>query len=110
MSLRSGSECTHVIINSSAGTVAVVAAVPRTRVYIYRLILVISTPGITLTIQDTASAALSASYPLAANGSITLDIPNNFDPWWTSGVGLGVQFGQTGTTLIGADVYYLQGP
>jgi hypothetical protein len=111
MSLRSVPECLHAIINASTGTIPVVAAVANQRVYVYRLIRVIGTPAVTLTLQDTASNPLSGPLALAANGSITLDTNINGDPWWLSGTGLGVQLSQGGgTTAIGGDLWYLQGP
>ena len=110
MSLRTVPEALHVIINGTGGTIAAVAAVALQRVGIYRMILVIGSPAVSVTIQDTAGGALSAPYPLAANGSITIDTPINGDPWWQSSIGLGIQIFQSGTTQISADLFYLQGP
>jgi hypothetical protein len=109
MSLRQGQECSHVIVNSSAGTTPVVAAVATLRVYIYKMILTIGTPAITMTIQDTAGVALTQAFQLAAGGSVTIDVPNNQEPWWNSNTGLGIQFVQSGTTPYGLDLWYVQG-
>jgi hypothetical protein len=110
MSLRTSAECAHVFGSTSSGTIALVSAVATKRVYVYRLVITLATPGVTVTLQDTANAALSQPFQLAANGSITLDTPINFDPWWQSGTGLGVQLAQGGSTVIGFDVWYIQAP
>jgi hypothetical protein len=110
MSLRTSAECAHVFGSASTGTIALVAAVAVKRVYVYRMILTLATPAVTITLQDTASAAMSQPFQLLAGGSVTLDTPINGDPWWQSGAGLGVQLGQSGTTVIGYDVWYLQAP
>jgi hypothetical protein len=104
-------ECKHVIINSAAGgTLAVVAAVANQRVGIYKIVLVVAT-AITLTFQDTAGGALSAPYVFGANGgSITLDTQMNGDPWYQSGVGLGIQLLTSVAVQVSADIYFLQGP
>jgi hypothetical protein len=109
MSLRQGQECSHVIVNSSAGTIAVVAASPGKRVYVYKMIVTVGTPAITLTLQDTAGTALSQAFNLAVNGAITIDVPNNAEPWWNTIVGTGIQFVQSGTTPVGIDLWYIQG-
>jgi hypothetical protein len=108
MSLRTSAECAHVFGSSSSATIALVSAVAVKRVYVYRLIVTLASPAVTVTLQDTANAALSQPFQLAANSSITLDTPINGDPWWQSGTGLGVQFAQSGTTVIGFDVWFLQ--
>jgi hypothetical protein len=113
MSVRSGSQFQHAIIAAVNGqsTIAVVAAVPNQRVYVYRMILVVGAGGSTLTMQDTASSALSGAYPVAAGGSITLDTDINGDPWWVTGTGLGFQINNgTNTVPVGGDVWYSQGP
>jgi hypothetical protein len=126
--LRSISSCLHVFGSSAAATVSLatggtgvstgatcspINAVANQRVSIYRLILTIGTPAVTVTLQDTAGTALSQPFQLAANGAVTLDIPINGDPWWTNtatAAGLGIQLSQSGTTTIGYDIYYMQGP
>jgi|SRR5579871_955465 len=111
MSLRVLQECSHVIVNSSLTTIPVVAAVATQRVSIFKMILTIGTPAINITIQDTAGAALSQAFQLAVNGAIVVDVPNNDEPWWNSGTGLGIQLVQSssGTTPIGLDLWYIQG-
>ena len=109
MSLRQGQECSHILLNSSAGTTAAVAAVATQRVHIFKMILTISTPAVTIIIQDTGGAALSQTFQLAINGSITIDVPHNNEPWWSTGTGLGVQFVQSGTTPYGLDLWFIQG-
>jgi hypothetical protein len=105
MSLRVRPECLHVSGTATAGTLAVVAAVGGQRAGIYRIV-VGSVAGSAFTIQDTAATALSATYTLASNGLFILDTPINFDPWWQSGLGLGLQINAAAT--ITADVWYLQ--
>lgn len=109
MSLRSGSECTHIFGQSTAATISLVAAVSTQRVYVYSFIVVIGTPSINLTLQDTSSAAMTQAFQLLANGSFVLDYRANFEPWFSSGTGLGIQWFQTGTTNIGYDIWYIQG-
>lgn len=111
MSLRSISECSHVIINSAAGgTLAAVAAVSGQRVGIYRMILTVATT-VTVTVQDTANAALSQPFAFGSSGgSITLDTPINWDPWWTSALGLGIQLNASVAVQVSADIWWLQGP
>lgn len=109
MSLRITSEMFHVIVNSSANTIALVSAQPNQRVGIFRIALVVG-GATTLTFQDTAGTPLSGPYNMAANGSITLDVSSNADSWWNSSTGLGVQLVQTNGQSIGGDVWYIQGP
>jgi hypothetical protein len=108
MSLRTGQECQHVIANASTATIALVSAVATQRVYVYKLILIIGSPAVNVTLQDTSNAALSQAFQLAANGSIVIDVPANWEPWWNTGTGLGIQLFQTGTTPIGCDVWFIQ--
>jgi hypothetical protein len=112
--LRTLSSCLHTFGTSTATTTSLVTGVANQRVSVYRLILTIGTPGVTVTIQDTASsAALSQPFQLAANGAVTLDTPINGDPWWSNTVtaaGNGIQLTQSGTTTIAYDLWYLQGP
>lgn len=121
MSLRTTAEVAHAFAAAAAGTQTggvgpfylpiIVAAVAVKRVYVYRLILTISANAANVTLYDSAGTALSQGFQLAANGSITLDTPINFDPWWQTGIGLGLQIGMNnGTTLCAYDLYYLQGP
>ena len=109
MSLRITSELSHVIVNSSANTIALVSAVPNQRVGIFRVALVVG-GATTVTFQDTGGNALSGPYAMAANGSITLDVSSNMDSWWNSSTGFGVQLVQTNAQAIGGDVWYIQGP
>ena len=112
MSLRSVSECSHVIISSAAGgTIPIVAAVtsPRQSVALYRMILTVAS-AVTVTLQDTNGGALSQPFAFGSSGgSITLDTPINWDPWWVSALGLGMQFNASGMVQVSADIWYLQG-
>ena len=110
MSLRRGTETTHIFGNASTGTIALVSAVANQRVYLYRMIVTITTPSISLVLQDTSGAPLSQNFQLAVQGAIVLDVSNNYDPWWISNAGLGMQFVQSGTTNVSYDVWYIQGP
>lgn len=109
MSLRITSELSHVIINSSANTIALVAAQQNQRVGIFRVALVVG-GATTVTFQDTGGNALSGPYNMAANGSITLDVSSNMDSWWNSNTGFGVQLVQNNSQSIGGDLWYIQGP
>jgi hypothetical protein len=110
MSLRTASEALHIFGNVTTATIPLVAAVATKRVYVYSFIITIGTPAVTVTLQDTASNALSQNFQLLANGAITLDYRQNYDPWWVSGTGLGIQFAQGGSTDVSYDLWYLQGP
>ncbi len=109
MSLRITGELSHVIVNSSSNTIALVSAAATKRVGIFRVALVVG-GATTLTFQDTASVAISGPYNMAANGSITLDVSANMDSWWNSSTGFGVQLVQTNAQTIGGDIWYMQGP
>jgi hypothetical protein len=104
-------ETNHTIINSSAGGVLpVAAALANNRSSIYALIL--TTPSaVTVTVQDTASVALSQPFAFGANGgAVTVDIKTNGDPWWQSALGVGLQLFASAAVQVSADVYWLQTP
>jgi hypothetical protein len=108
MSLRTRSECQHVVANAATATIALVTGVPGQIVSIYRIVITIGTPAVQVTIDGTVSGDLSQDFNLGVNGSIVLDTPINGDPWWQGAVGEGIQLTQTGTTPIGVDLYFLQ--
>jgi hypothetical protein len=114
MSLRTTAECAHAFGNqaTSGGTTwTVVTAVAMRRVYVYRLIITLGSTASTVTLQDTASNALSQAFNMTGNGSITLDTPINFDPWWQTALGLGLQFvASSNSTTVSYDVWYLLAP
>lgn len=110
MSMRGPGELIHVIVNSSLATIPVVAAAATQRVYVYKLIMDLGSPGVSVTLQDTGGGAISQTFTLLADASLILDSQINGDPWFTAGTGLGVQVFQSGTTNIGLDLYFLQGP
>jgi hypothetical protein len=101
----------HALLSvASATTTVVIAAVAQKRAGIYRMILTVAGAQ-TIVIQDTASTVLSQTFQFGANGgSITLDIPINGDPWWNSGIGLGIQFVTSTAAQTSADVWYMVGP
>ena len=105
------SECLHAIVNSAAGGVLpVVAAKAGSNCGIFRMILTTS-GAVTITIQYTASNALSEPFAFGASGgSITLDTPVNGDAWWYSALGLGLQLNASATVQVSADIWYLQRP
>jgi hypothetical protein len=110
MSLRTVSECQHVIVNSAAGgTLAIVAAVAGQGVNVYRMILTTATT-VTVTLQDTSGNALSQPFAFGANGgAVTIDDPMNGDPWWSSVTGRGIQFNASTNVQVSADVWFIQG-
>jgi hypothetical protein len=108
VSLRQASELRHAVGNASTGTVAVVSAVAGQRVFVYRAIVTIASPAVTLVFQDTAATALSQVFQLGANPAIVLDVADNMDPWFITGLGNGLQLVQSGTSNVGFDIYYLQ--
>lgn len=110
MSLRSTAEVLHAFGNTTSGAITVVSAVANQRVYLYRMILTIGTPGVTLTLEDSNDNDLSQNFQLAANGSVVLDTPINGDPWWSTATGAGLVLEQSGSTTISYDIWYLQGP
>jgi len=110
MSARQIPELIHAKGNASTGTIAVVSAVVRQRVAVYRAIITIASPAVTLQFQDTAGTALSQVLQLAANPAIVLDFADNMDPWFFTIAGVGLQLVQGGTSNVGYDIYYLQQP
>jgi hypothetical protein len=112
MSLRTTSECLHYVTTTAnaSASFTVVPAVGILKVGIYRMLLTIGSPAVTVQLKDTAGGVLSQPFQLSANGTIAVDTQENLDPWWITGSGLGVVVTQTGTTPIGLDLYYLQGP
>ena len=113
MSLRTGSECLHTFstVASSLGTVVFnILAVPNQKIYLYRMIITIGSPAVTVQLTDFPAGPLSQPFNLGANGAITLDTPINFDPWYATVPGSGVGLVQSGTTPIAWDIWYLQGP
>lgn len=76
------------------------------RVGVYRVIIV-AIAAVTIQFQDTGPNLISAQFPIAANGALTLDTPINGDPWWaTTAPGLGLQLVLTGTGPVAADIWY----
>ena len=112
MSLRGPGECLHVFnATATSGSVGFgITPVPTQRIYVYRLIVTIGAPAVTVQIQDLASTAISQQFQLSANGSIVLDTQSNGDPWYFCSAGQGLQFIQSGTTPLSFDVWYLIGP
>ena len=112
MSLRQISELIHAKGNASTGTIGIVSAPTnlRQRVAVYRAIITIASPAVTLQFQDTTGAALSQTFQLAANPAIVLDVADNMDPWFYTVAGVGLQLVQSGTSNVGYDIYYLQQP
>jgi hypothetical protein len=109
MPIRWSQETNHVFGTAATATIALVPAVARQRVAVYRMMLTLGSPAVTVTLQDTSSAALSQAMQIVANGAIILDISWDGEPWWMTGLGLGLQLAQSGTTSIGYDVWYRQG-
>lgn len=106
MSLRTISECAHAFGNASTATIAVVPATPGKRVCIYRMIMT-NAAAATVTLQDTSGAALSQQFQLPAGTVPTiLETQDNFDPWWSTTAGLGIQLAQGGTVNIGYDCWF----
>lgn len=110
MSLRTQIETRHVFGSVATATIPLVAGYPNQCCYLYKMIVTIGSPAITITVQDTASNAISQPFQLVANGALVLDIPVNMEPWWQTSIGLGLQLVQSGTTTVGYDIWYLQGP
>jgi hypothetical protein len=112
MSLKTLSECLHAFSTtpSSTGTTTAIAAVSGKRVSLYRVILIIGTPAVTVQFNDSVAGQISQPFQLAANGAIVLDTQSNYDPWFQTGAGGGLNIVQSGTTPITWDLWYLQGP
>jgi hypothetical protein len=110
MAIRPVPELFHVFGSAATATIALVPAVARQRVSVHRMILTLGATAVTITIQDTSPAALSQAIQMAANGAIILDLSWDGEPWFTTAPGLGLQLAQSGTTNIGFDIWYRQGP
>jgi hypothetical protein len=115
MSIRQRSEGIHIKGSGTGATVAVLASFTPSNaqqfVSVIRMIVTVSAAGL-LTLQDTTGAALSQPFNLGANGTITLDVPTTFDPWFTTkdsnNAGAGLQFAQgTGANTVSWDIWYL---
>ena len=108
MTVRSGMEFAHAFGTASTATIAVVPAVAGQRVYVFRAKVTTGSPAVTLVFQDTSGAAVSQIHQLPANSTLWLD--NDGEAWYQTAPGLGLQMVQSGTSPIGYDIYYGQGP
>lgn len=111
MSLRDFSEALHAFSAGapSATTPQVaVAASPGQRVKVYRLLLTLAGTAGTVQLTDTSGTAISQAFQLGITGGVSLDVPFNYDPWWVTGLGVGVQFVITGAGTLAWDIWYLQ--
>ena len=111
LGLHSRLELAHATDNRAAGgTLAIVSAGTTLQVTnLYRMILFVG-GATTITVQDTASSALSAPYNFAAAGFLVLDISINGDPWWEAAAGKGLQLNSSNAVQVSADIWYLQEP
>jgi hypothetical protein len=93
----------------AAGVNLIVPALPGLRVGIYRLVLQ-SGAGSTIQFADTQASpvGISAVYTFPSAGSfLILDVPINNDPWWQTGLGLGLNL-IVGVAPVVMDLWYLQ--
>jgi hypothetical protein len=91
------------------GVNLIVPAVSGQRVGLYKLILQ-SGAGSTIQFADTSASpvGLSGVYTFPAAGStLILDVQINFDPWWQTGFGLGLNL-IVGVAAVVADIWYMQ--
>lgn len=114
MSLRTRTEVLHAfnLTPTVAGTATIVAAVAGQRVGVYRVIITmgaVTTPPALAQFVGSVSGALSQQFQLVAEGSIVLDTPINFDPWWVTAAGEALQLTVSGGNFS-YDIWYLQGP
>jgi hypothetical protein len=102
-------ETNHFIQNSAAGgTVTIAPAAAGLRSNIYAMILT-AAGAVTVTVQDTSGAAISEPFAFGTNGgAVTLDVKVNGDPWFNTGIGLGLQFSISAAVQVSGDVYWLQ--
>ena len=108
MSLKSRSETQRTGAPSGTGwptgTTALVADTPNARVAVYSL--AVSTQGVgTIALVDTAAAAVSGVYSLAAGSPLALDQNNNGDPRWITVTGKGLSIVVTGGPAFG-DIWW----
>lgn len=114
MSLRSRPETLHAFNSTptAAGTATIVTGVAGQRIGVYRIIVTmgaVTTPPALVQFSGSVSGALSQQFQLGAEGAITLDTPQDQDPWWVTAVGENLQLVVSGGNFS-YDVYYLQGP
>jgi hypothetical protein len=97
------SRLTANVVNSSSGTITVVAA-PGAGLFVrvYRLFLVFGNTS-NITFQDGASNALSGAIPMVANGSITLDLDGQ--PWFECAVNQSFQIVNSNSVSVNGCVY-----
>ena len=107
MFLKSFPECLHAFGSFAGATQSVVPVVAGQRVNGYAAIITVSASTSNVSIADSGGTNLSQAFQ--ATG-ITVDRQQNGDPWWTTGIGLGLQLKQSGSATVGYDIYYLQGP
>src|SRR3974390_2316975 len=110
MSLRSPGLCQHAMIANQTGAITGfgIAPIAGRRIYLYRLILTIGTPGVTVQIQDLTGAPVSQPFLMSTFESLILNTPPDGDPWYQTVPGQGLQLSQSGTTPISMDAWYLQ--
>ena len=109
MGLRPHSECLHAIVAGSASPLAAVSAVANHRVSVYRIAITVAA-AVNVTVQDTAAAALSSAFQFvgASPQPVIIGDPNNGDPLWQTGVGLGIQIALSGAVQTNLDIWYTQ--
>lgn len=95
---------TIAVVSSSATTIAAVSGVAGSVVKVYKLFLV--TGGTTnITFAD-GTTGLSGALPMAANGSITLDLDGT--PWFVTSPGAAFNITNSGNLQVSGSVYYTQ--
>jgi hypothetical protein len=104
-------ETQHFIQNSAAGgTVVIAVAVPGLRSNVYAMILT-AAGAVTATLQDTSGAAISEPFAFGTNGgAVTIDVKVNGDPWFNTGIGLGLQLAISAAVQVSGDIYWMQTP
>lgn len=110
MSLRTALATRHAFGSTATATTVIVPATAGKLVTIYRMILTVGSPAVTVTLQDTSGAALSQPFAFSAGAWLICDLSYDGEPWWQTTLGLGFQIAQSGTTTIGYDVWSLVTP
>jgi hypothetical protein len=113
MAVRNGpGELLHTWTNTPVitGTIPIaITAVPRQRIYVYKAIITLGTPAVTVQFND-STGGISQPFQIGVNGVLRLDLAGNGDPWFFTALGSTLSLVQSGTSGVAYDLWYLQGP
>ena len=92
------------VVSASATSVSAPAGITGSIIRVYKLFLVVGA-ATNITFED-GTTALCGALPLAANGSVTLDLDGQ--PWFTCSRANNFTIGNSGNLQVSGAVYYTQ--